>query len=87
MPFLLGAISGVLLTVLAVFAADAVTTAADPSKDPQQRIVNLHLLGVSGLLLRSLREGQVDELVLREIRVDHNIEQAALVVVLDLGDA
>lgn len=40
MPFLLGAISGVLLTVLAVFAADAVTTAADPSKDPQQRIVN-----------------------------------------------
>ena len=61
MPFLLGAISGVLLTVLAVFAADAVTTAADPSKDPQQRIVNWDVAAARlSETTQAIREGDDD---------------------------
>ena len=59
MPFLLGAISGVLLTVLAVFAA--VTTAADPSKDPQQRIVNWDVAAARlSETTQAIREGAND---------------------------
>jgi hypothetical protein len=40
MPFFLGAISGVLITVLAVFLVDALTATIEPAGVQSQRIVN-----------------------------------------------
>jgi hypothetical protein len=45
MHFLLGAICGVLLTVLAVFFVDALTTAIEPDGAQSQRIVNWDVAG------------------------------------------
>jgi hypothetical protein len=45
MRFFLGAVCGVLITVLAVFFADALTATNDPAGNPPERIVNWDLAG------------------------------------------
>ena len=45
MPFFLGAISGILITILTVFFVDALTATTEPAGVQSQRIVNWDVAG------------------------------------------